>query len=113
MKLTTLIAIAAVATIAVIGFDKYKSYTAARAEASLAASITRPQAPIGEQPWGRSPGATADTGNPGTSQFKCDGRTHCSHMTSCAEAVYFLQHCPNTQMDGDNDGDPCEKQWCN
>ena len=47
------------------------------------------------------------------SQFTCDGRTHCSQMRSCAEAVYFLQHCPNTQMDGNNDGEPCEQQWCN
>ena len=46
-------------------------------------------------------------------QFKCDGRTHCSQMTSCAEATHFINHCPNTQMDGDNDGQPCESQWCN
>jgi cold shock CspA family protein len=45
--------------------------------------------------------------------FRCDGRTHCSQMTSCAEATYFLQHCPNTQMDGNGDGEPCEQQWCN
>ncbi|MEP7060938.1 MAG: excalibur calcium-binding domain-containing protein [Betaproteobacteria bacterium] len=46
------------------------------------------------------------------SQFKCDGRTYCSQMTSCAEATYFLQHCPGTKMDGNNDGVPCEQQWC-
>jgi cold shock CspA family protein len=46
-------------------------------------------------------------------RFKCDGRTRCSQMTSCAEATYFLKHCPNTQMDGNNDGEPCEQQWCN
>jgi endonuclease YncB( thermonuclease family) len=45
-------------------------------------------------------------------QYRCDGRTHCSHMTSCEEATYFLKHCPGTKMDGDNDGVPCEKQWC-
>jgi hypothetical protein len=45
-------------------------------------------------------------------QFKCDGRTHCSQMTSCAEATYFLRNCPNTKMDGNNDGIPCEQQWC-
>ncbi|OXL21564.1 hypothetical protein CAN34_09570 [Psychrobacter sp. DAB_AL32B] len=45
--------------------------------------------------------------------FSCDSRKHCSQMTSCAEATYFIQHCPNTQMDGNNDGIPCEKQWCN
>jgi hypothetical protein len=44
--------------------------------------------------------------------FACDGRRHCSQMTSCAEATYFIQHCPNTKMDGNNDGIPCEKQWC-
>jgi hypothetical protein len=46
------------------------------------------------------------------SQFKCDGRTHCSQMTSCEEATFFLRNCPDTKMDGDNDGVPCEKQWC-
>ena len=45
--------------------------------------------------------------------FRCDGRTMCSQMTSCAEARYFLQNCPGTRMDGDNDGEPCEQQWCN
>lgn len=44
--------------------------------------------------------------------YRCDGRTHCSQMTSCAEARYFLNHCPNVQMDGNGDGEPCEKQWC-
>ena len=46
------------------------------------------------------------------SPYKCDGRTYCSQMTSCAEATYFLQNCPGTKMDGNNDGIPCEKQWC-
>lgn len=47
------------------------------------------------------------------SSFKCDGRTHCSQMTSCAEATFFLKNCPNVKMDGNHDGVPCEKQWCN
>ncbi|MFT4101081.1 MAG: excalibur calcium-binding domain-containing protein [Burkholderiaceae bacterium] len=47
-----------------------------------------------------------------SSIFHCDGRTHCSQMTSCAEATYFLQHCPGVKMDGNNDGVPCERQWC-
>jgi hypothetical protein len=45
--------------------------------------------------------------------FSCDGRTSCSQMTSCEEAMYFLDYCPNTKMDGNNDGVPCERQWCN
>jgi hypothetical protein len=44
--------------------------------------------------------------------FVCDGRTHCSQMTSCAEAAYFVQNCPGVKMDGDRDGIPCERQWC-
>ncbi len=47
-----------------------------------------------------------------SARFRCDGRTHCSQMTSCEEATFFLQHCPNTKMDGNRDGVPCEKQWC-
>jgi len=52
----------------------------------------------------------AETVNP--EQFTCDGRTRCGQMTSCAEAMYFLQHCPGAQIDGDHDGTPCEEQWC-
>ena len=44
--------------------------------------------------------------------FQCDGRRYCSQMTSCEEAKYFLRNCPNTEMDGDHDGVPCESQWC-
>ncbi len=47
-----------------------------------------------------------------TTTFKCDGRQHCSQMTSCSEAKYFLKNCPGVKMDGDNDGIPCEDQWC-
>lgn len=47
------------------------------------------------------------------SRFKCDGRTRCSQMTSCEEAIFFINNCPDTKMDGDNDGIPCESQWCN
>lgn len=43
---------------------------------------------------------------------RCDGRTHCSQMRSCADATWVLRHCPNTAMDGDHDGVPCETQWC-
>ena len=42
------------------------------------------------------------------SQFACDGRQHCGQMTSRAEAEYFIKYCPDTKMDGDNDGIPCE-----
>ena len=43
-----------------------------------------------------------------SANFTCDGRQHCSQMTSRAEAVFFINNCPNTKMDGDHDGIPCE-----
>jgi len=45
-------------------------------------------------------------------RYKCSGKIYCSEMTSCAEATYYLQNCSGTKMDGNNDGVPCEKQWC-
>ena len=45
------------------------------------------------------------------SSFHCDGRTHCSQMSSFAEAEFFLNNCPNVKMDGDSDGIPCEQQF--
>ncbi|SBT19325.1 Excalibur calcium-binding domain protein [Marinomonas gallaica] len=40
--------------------------------------------------------------------FQCDGRQHCSQMRTRAEAEFFLASCPDTKMDGDHDGIPCE-----
>jgi hypothetical protein len=55
------------------------------------------------------PGLTAPIS---LANYRCDGRTHCSQMTSCEEATWFLKNCPGTKMDGNNDGIPCEMQWC-
>lgn len=49
---------------------------------------------------------------PSADSFRCDGRTHCSQMTSCKEATWFINNCPGTQMDGNRDGIPCEQQLC-
>ena len=47
-----------------------------------------------------------------SASFSCDGRNRCSEMHSCEEAEFFLKNCPGMKMDGDNDGVPCESQWC-
>ncbi|MEH6442692.1 MAG: excalibur calcium-binding domain-containing protein [Oceanospirillaceae bacterium] len=61
-----------------------------------------------------SPPATAITTTATTyPRYSCDGRQHCSQMSSCAEAKFFINNCPNTKMDGDHDGIPCERQFCN
>lgn len=75
--------------------------------------VHTPQAPsVTSAPQGQGIDSQTDASEPLQSPFHCDGRTYCSEMTSCAEAKYFLAHCPNVKMDGDHDGIPCEKQWC-
>ena len=56
--------------------------------------------------------ATAAAGSGTTTSYRCDGRKSCSQMTSCQEATWFLKNCPRVKVDGNNDGVPCEKQWC-
>ncbi|AUB85348.1 cold shock domain-containing protein [Candidatus Thiodictyon syntrophicum] len=58
-------------------------------------------------------GLLAPPPQPSAPERRCDGRTRCSQMTSCAEARFFLGNCPGVEMDGDDDGVPCEQQWCN
>ncbi|MDP3221498.1 MAG: excalibur calcium-binding domain-containing protein, partial [Rubrivivax sp.] len=55
---------------------------------------------------------SSSAASPAPVAFRCDGRLHCSQMTSCAEAKLFLAHCPGVKMDGDRDGIPCEDQHC-
>jgi hypothetical protein len=47
----------------------------------------------------------------GPKNYQCDGRQHCSQMRSYEEAKFFIENCPNTKMDGDDDGIPCERQF--
>lgn len=65
------------------------------------ASTVQPRAP--ESAVVRAPAA------PG---FTCQGKSRCSQMNSCAEAVFYLRNCPGSVTDGDGDGRPCEDQWC-
>lgn len=97
-----LIVIALVGFLLWHGYNRYRSLHPPRAAAPGIAEIPASSPAI----------APAQPESDSAGQFKCDGRTYCSQMTSCAEATYFLKNCPNVKMDGDNDGIPCEKQWC-
>lgn len=44
--------------------------------------------------------------------FECKGKLRCPEMISCAEAKFYLNNCPNVEIDGDGDGIPCEDQLC-
>ena len=95
---------------ALFAYDKYTA-TADAAPQEVAIVKAPVQASVADdrswiKPRGNQPSPSA------ASSSKCDGRTSCPQMTSCAEATYFIAHCPNTKMDGDRDGIPCEEQWC-
>ncbi|MFS8138314.1 MAG: excalibur calcium-binding domain-containing protein, partial [Thermomonas sp.] len=47
-----------------------------------------------------------------SAQFHCDGRTQCPQLNSCAEAKYFMTNCPNTELDDNGNGVPCEEKLC-
>ena len=118
MKFTSFIALVAIGAIGLVGIDHYKARVAQVEATPIAAPNSRaPQpapvaTPVEDRSWIK-PRDNAPTANAAASgASRCDGRTHCSQMRSCAEAKYFIQHCPNTQMDGDRDGVPCEEQWC-
>lgn len=93
-----LAALAAVLPLAAFGWYGYTQYQARFRDPPAA------PAPVALQTYSRLA--------PPAQVFRCDGRTMCSQMTSCAEATYFLRQCPGTKMDGDLDGVPCETQWC-
>lgn len=94
------------AILVVVAAWGYKRFTASQHRRALAAE----PAQVLSQPLAAPVEAAATP--PVTSSFRCDGRTHCSQMTSCAEATWFINNCPGTRMDGNNDGVPCEEQWC-
>jgi hypothetical protein len=95
-----------VALLCLVGWQGYVRY-----QAKLVSETKPPATAVDAQPASLS--STLPLSPPATaSLFKCDGRTHCSQMSSCTEATFFLKNCPGTKMDGNNDGIPCEKQWC-
>lgn len=97
----TVIVIALLLVLGWFGYRQYQEHVSARS-----ASTASPQRAVA------APANSATSESPANSSFQCDGRTHCSQMTSCHEAKLFLKHCPGVQMDGNGDGVPCERQWC-
>ncbi|QNM98078.1 excalibur calcium-binding domain-containing protein [Chitinimonas koreensis] len=96
------------AILALIVWQGYSSYKARQAAKLQAAAVSRAFDTFAPEP----AAAPVRIERAPAAQFSCDGRTHCSQMRSCEEATFFLRNCPGPEMDGDNDGIPCEKQWC-
>lgn len=89
---------------AIVGWQAYEWFQARQ----VVHADGQRDSPVTESP----PASRYPAETPSSSNFRCDGRTHCSQMTSCEEATFFLRNCPGVKMDGNNDGIPCEKQWC-
>lgn len=99
----TIVTMLIIIAIGVFGFKKYQAFNEAPIvnEAPVLTNDEIEQHPVYQEKRQATP------------QFQCEkGKTHCNHMRSCAEATFYINHCTNTQMDGDNDGIPCERQWC-
>jgi endonuclease YncB( thermonuclease family) len=52
--------------------------------------------------------ASASDHDAAPQSFTCGAKTYCREMTSCQEALFHLQKCGLTRLDGDGDGIPCE-----
>lgn len=90
------VAMALLIAVGMYGYTQYSKLASAHVPADTGISFERPAA--------RS--------LPTSRSRRCDGRLHCSQMTSCEEATFFLNNCPGVKMDGDHDGVPCEEQLC-
>jgi cold shock CspA family protein len=101
-----LLALLLIGALLAVGYWKYDQRQATQANATAAEVGDNAPVPLRSTP---TPEPLVSNNN---NSYRCDGRQHCSQMTSCAEATFFLKNCPGTQMDGNNDGVPCEQQWC-
>jgi cold shock CspA family protein len=89
-----------------LGLYGYDQYTRRVPSQTYSEAQTPQMAPAAQS---SNVGAAVESGETVTStSFHCDGRQHCSQMRSRAEAEYFVSNCPDTKMDGDYDGIPCE-----
>lgn len=99
--ISTLIKLIVVCGIAFAGFQVYQKYQRDKTLNELSKPVYSNDAPQLTAPI-----ATANTES--TGKFKCDGRQYCSQMNSLEEARFFVKNCPDTKMDGNHDGEPCE-----
>lgn len=107
--LTMTVTVSLLAFLGIAGISKYKSVSSPH-EIEVSPTVSNHASPLQEME--HSPTLSNPVHTTLTSKFKCDGRTTCSTMSSCEEASFFTKNCPNTTMDGDGDGIPCEDQWC-
>ena len=97
---------------------KYRDeFKAAEAEAKAAkrglwadaTCVTAPTAAATAEPNPNvTAGPTAAALDPNTGNYVCGAKTKCGEMVSCVEAMFYLNTCGLSRLDGDKDGVPCE-----
>lgn len=106
------------ALVGVFGYSRYENRVRQIESVAPQAAQTQASSILFESPQPAppvtppQPAPLFESKRPVQASFGCDGRQHCSQMTSCEEANFFLKNCPNTKMDGDHDGRPCEQGPC-
>jgi len=55
-----------------------------------------------------SSGGSSGSGSSGGNNSCDPSKKYCSHMDSCSDAYFYLNHCGRIRLDGDKDGVPCE-----
>jgi len=58
-------------------------------------------------PWEWRRGSRAESA-PARMSSGCGSKRYCREMASCEEAMFYLEECGLTRLDGDSDGVPCE-----
>ncbi len=97
--------------LAVAAFMGYQHYHASQQQVETMPILTESHVPNPMLSAESVASAPVQTAIPSQSSFRCDGRQYCSQMSSLAEAQFFLKNCPDTKMDGNHDGEPCEQQF--
>ncbi|HCE51953.1 MAG TPA: cold-shock protein, partial [Shewanella baltica] len=87
----TIIPLLIIVAIVIFGFKQYQEFNEAPAIDEVPVLTNED---IERMPMYETKSRTQATATP---SFQCEaGKTHCSHMSSCAEATFYIQHCPNT-----------------
>lgn len=66
--------------------------------------------PVQPEQWRKQHPSTVPSGKRNDA---CGKKLHCSQMSSCAEAIFYLSQCGVKSLDGNGDGVPCESLCAN
>lgn len=91
-------------------YHRNQELIALQAEAQAASrGLWATSSPTPPWEWRKQHISTLPAQNSAPRDVSCGAKKHCSEMTSCDEARHYLTVCGLKYLDGDGDGNPCEK----